>query len=229
MIGYASVSTGYRGGGLQASTNPDGNRQYAPETVTNYEAGLRANLLGNRLFVGLTADQMDYKDLQVSTIIVDKVQGPIAVTTNAAKARIRGLELETTFRPTAADRFSGYISVMDAKFLRFANTPDGLLYADTMYNIFAPLLSYAPITAAKTDNSGKRLPNAPTFSARASYSHSFTLNSGAKITQAVDFYYQTHSYATAQNIAQGLIDGYTKTDLNLQFDDASGHVYINSS
>jgi iron complex outermembrane receptor protein len=43
----------------------------------------------------------------------------------------------------------------------------------------------------------------------------------------VDFYYQTHSYATAQNIAQGLIDGYTKTDLNLQFDDASGHAYVN--
>ncbi|GHC94669.1 TonB-dependent receptor [Novosphingobium pokkalii] len=227
VIGYASVSTGYRGGGLQASTNPAGFRQYAPETVTNYEAGLRANLLGNRLFVGLTAYQMDYKDLQVSTIIVDPVQGPIAVTTNAAKARIRGLELETTFRPTSADRFSGYISVMDAKFLSFADTPDGLLYADTMYNIFAPLLGYSAITAATTDNSGKRLPNAPTFSARASYSHSFTLNSGAKITPAVDFYYQTHSYATAQNIAQGLIDGYTKTDLNLQFDDASGHAYVN--
>ncbi|WP_022677233.1 TonB-dependent receptor [Novosphingobium sp. B-7] len=227
VIGYASVSTGYRGGGLQASTNPAAFRQYAPETVTNYEAGLRANLLNNRLFVGLTGYQMDYRDLQVSTIIVDPVQGPIAVTTNAAKARIRGLELETTFRPTSADRFSGYISLMDAKFRSFANTPDGLLYADTMYNIFAPLLGYAPINAATTDNTGKRLPNAPTFSARASYGHTFTFASGAKITPAVDFYYQTHSYATAQNIAQGLIDGYTKTDLNLQFDEASGHAYVN--
>ncbi|NMN05434.1 MULTISPECIES: TonB-dependent receptor [unclassified Novosphingobium] len=227
VVGYVTVSTGYRGGGLQASTNPAGFRQYAPETVTNYEAGLRGNFWGNRLFVGLTAYQMDYRDLQVSTIIVDPVQGPIAVTTNAAKARIRGLELETTFRPTSADRLSGYVSLMDARFRSFADTPDGLLYADTMYNIFAPLLGYASITAATTDNSGKRLAFAPKFSARASYSHAFTLASGARITPAVDFFAQSMSYATAQNIAQGRIAGYTKTDLNLQFDDASGHAYVN--
>ncbi|AXU21454.1 hypothetical protein C7W88_21650 (plasmid) [Novosphingobium sp. THN1] len=227
LLAYATVSTGYRGGGLQPSSNPAGFRGYAPETVDNFEAGLRANLMGGRLFLGATAFQMNYKDLQVSSIIVDPVQGPIPVTTNAARARIRGLELETTFRPTRADRFTAYVSWLDTKFLRFANAPDNLRSADTLYNIFAPILGFVPIAPAVADYSGNRLPFAPRFSGRFSYAHEFETASGWKITPAVDFFAQTATIASVDNAVQGRIGGYTKTDLNLQFDEPSGHAYLN--
>lgn len=227
LLGYATVSTGYRGGGLQPSSNPAGFRGYAPETVDNFEAGLRANLMGGRLFLGATAFQMNYKDLQVSSIIVDPVQGPIPVTTNAARARIRGLELETTFRPTQADRFSAYFSWLDTKFLRFANAPDNLRSADTIYNIFAPILGFAAIPPAVADYLGNRLPFAPRFSGRFSYAHEFETASRWKITPAVDFFAQTATFASVDNAIQGRVGGYTKTDLNLQFDEPSGHAYLN--
>ncbi|GGB36239.1 TonB-dependent receptor [Sphingomonas metalli] len=227
VLAYATVSTGYRAGGLQPSSNPAGYRQYAPENVTNYEAGLRANLLDRRLFIGLTAYQMDYDGLQVSTIIVDPVQGPIPVTTNAAKARIRGIELETTLRPTPADRLSGYLSVLDTRFQDFRNAPDNLRSADTVYNIFAPILGFAAIPSAIGDFSGNRLPNAPKLSGRISYGHDFATASGWKITPTIDFYAQTRTFATADNVAQGRLPGYTKTDLNLQLAAPGDAVYLN--
>lgn len=227
VLGYVTVSTGYRGGGLQPSSNPVAYRQYAPETVDNFEAGLRASLLDRQLFLGLTAYQMNYRDLQVSSIIVDPVQGPIPVTTNAAKARIRGIELETTFRPTRADRFSAYFSYLDTRFLSFRDAPDGMHSADTIYNILAPLLGFAQIPSATTDLSGRRLPNAPRVSGRFSYAHEFETQSGWRITPTVDFYAQTATFATADNVPQGHLPGYTKIDLNLQFDEPSGHAYLN--
>lgn len=227
ILAYATVSTGYRGGGLQSSGNPVAYQQYAPETVTNYEAGLRAKLLGDRLFIGLTGYQMDYRNLQVSSIVVDPVQGPIAVTTNAAKARIRGVDLETSYRPTRNDTFSGYLAYMVAEYVSFPGASDNLHSADTMYNIFAPILGYAAIPSASADYSGKRLTNAPQFSARFSYAHSFDLASGGKITPSVDFYAQSKTFASSDNAVQGRIAGYTKTDLNLRYDEPSGHAYIN--
>ncbi|WDF75075.1 TonB-dependent receptor [Novosphingobium sp. KACC 22771] len=227
ILAYATVSTGYRGGGLQSSGNPTAYQQYAPETVTNYEAGLRAKLLGDRLFIGLTGYQMDYQNLQVSSIVVDPVQGPIAVTTNAAKARIRGVDLETTYRPTRNDTISGYLAYMVAEYRSFPGASDNLHSADTMYNIFGPILGYAAIPSASADYSGKRLTNAPQFSARFSYAHSFDLASGGKITPSVDFYAQSKTFASSDNAVQGRIAGYTKTDLNLRYDEPSGHAYIN--
>ncbi|MDE1915360.1 MAG: TonB-dependent receptor [Sphingomonadales bacterium] len=227
VLAYATVSTGYRGGGLQSSGNPAGYRQYAPETVTNYEAGLRANLLGRRLYIGLTGYQMDYRDLQVSSIIVDPVQGPIAVTTNAAKARIRGVDLESTFRITPDDTISGYVAFIDAHYVSFPGASDNMHSADTLYNIFAPILGYAAIGSAIADYSGNRLPNAPKWSARFSYAHVFRLASGVKVTPSADVYVQSMTYASSDNSAQGRVDAYSKTDLNLRFDDASGHAYVN--
>lgn len=157
------------GSGWQSSRNPVAYRQYAPETVTHYEAGLRAKLLSDRLFIGLSGYQMDYQNLQVSSVIVDALQGPVAVTTNAAKARIRGVDLETSYPPTRHDTISSYLAFMVAQYRSFPGAADNLPSADTMYNIFGPILGYASPPSASADYSGNRLTHAPEFSARFSY------------------------------------------------------------
>ncbi|WP_160736870.1 TonB-dependent receptor domain-containing protein [Altericroceibacterium endophyticum] len=217
VLAYATVSTGYRSGGLEASTNPEGFRGYEPETVTNYEAGLRADLFGRMLFVGLTGYWMDYNNLQVSSVIVDPIQGPVPVTTNAAKARIRGVELETTFRPTSQDRFSGYVSFLDTDFRSYPDGQDNLYSADTMYNIFAPSFGYATIPSATADFTGNRLANAPKWSARFSYAHDFYVFNGT-LTPSVDFYVQSATYADVANYVQSRNDSYTKTDINVTYE-----------
>lgn len=227
VMGYATVSSGYRAGGLQASTNPAPYTGYKPETVTNYEAGLRGNLLDRKLFVSATLFNMDYKDLQVSSII-GTASGPTAVTTNAAKAKIKGVELETLFRPTRNDKLSAYVSFLDGKYTSFPNASDNMNSADVMYNIFAPILGYATIPSAVANFSGNRLANAPRWSARVGYEHIFDLAGGSTLTPAIDFYVQSRTYADSANYVQGISDGYTKTDVNLRWDSPDQRFYINA-
>ncbi|WP_404710020.1 TonB-dependent receptor [Sphingomonas sp. MMS24-J13] len=222
---YGTISTGYRSGGLQSSSNPEPFTSYKPETVTNYEAGVRSSLMHGVLFLSGTVFNMNYKDLQVSSIIPVPNQGPVAVTTNAAKARLRGVELEASFRPTSADRITGFVSFLDAKLRSFPNAQDNLHTPDTFYNIYAPSFGYATFGAATADFSGNRTPNSPKWSARAGYAHIFTLARGT-ITPSVDFYVQSKTYADAANYAQSLIGSYTKTDLNLRYDDAANRYYL---
>src|SRR3546814_9472712 len=78
---YASVSRGFKGGGFtgQNSTQATIERTFNPEFAWNYEAGIRSRFLDNRAQVNATLYQMDYSDLQVTTII-----GTSRVTDNAA-------------------------------------------------------------------------------------------------------------------------------------------------
>src|SRR3546814_4334110 len=68
---YASVSRGFKGGGFtgQNSTQATIGRTFNPEFAWNYEAGIRSRFLDNRAQVNATLYQMDYSDLQVTTII----------------------------------------------------------------------------------------------------------------------------------------------------------------
>ena len=88
---YATVGTGYRGGGVSGNTTlPAEFLTYDPETVTNYELGWKSELLDRALGLTVSAFNMQYEDMQVSAIELDLNGNPTPVTVNAAKARIRG-------------------------------------------------------------------------------------------------------------------------------------------
>lgn len=225
---YATVSTGFRGGGLEASGNAPQYRQYRPETVTNYEAGIRTTLMDGKLYLSATGFNMDYKDLQVSSVVLNPLTNQVsAVTTNAATARLRGIELEASLRPTPNDRISGYVSYLDARIRSFPSAPDNLNSASGNYNSFAPLFGFQPLPSNLTlDASGNRLANAPEWSGRFSYAHTFDLGSKGRVIPSVDFYAQSHTYSDIQNYTQSRRDAYTKTDLNLRFEDADSRYSI---
>src|SRR3546814_21122538 len=93
---FAAAYRGLEGGGFTGQNGPLAtiSRTFNPEFAWNYELGLRSRFLDNRAQVNATLYQMDYSNLQVTTII-----GTSRVTDNAANARIRGLEVETEFIP----------------------------------------------------------------------------------------------------------------------------------
>jgi iron complex outermembrane receptor protein len=111
---YASYSVGFKGGGFDPRgtganapiSNPAAGRTYQdiynfllfkPETVKTYEIGWKGALLDHRLTFAVDGFYSDYKDVQVpgsSGCTVGGVQTFCGITTNAAKARIKGLEFE---------------------------------------------------------------------------------------------------------------------------------------
>src|SRR3546814_10707288 len=62
-----------------------------------YEVGAKTDWFDRALRVNLAAFRTDYSDLQISQLV------PLCcvVVTNAAKARIKGFEIETVVRPAA--------------------------------------------------------------------------------------------------------------------------------
>ena len=99
LLAYATVSTGFRGGGLNAVSEPFEPipAAYAPDTLTNYEVGAKG-----RLFDGLFDYQadvylIDWKNMQVQETTAD---GAFVFQGNAGAARVMGVELELAAHPT---------------------------------------------------------------------------------------------------------------------------------
>ena len=149
---YASYSRGFKGGGFDprgvgtAAPDLNGNGvggaggdqddiynflSFDPEEVTSYELGYKAALFDRALTFALAGFRADYSDVQIPGsvgAVVGGVQTFIGITTNAAKARINGVEFEGTL--TARDAFTagGRLSLawsvgyIDAKYRRFIDS-----------------------------------------------------------------------------------------------------------
>ncbi|HVU31113.1 MAG TPA: TonB-dependent receptor [Sphingomicrobium sp.] len=144
---YVSYSRGFKGGGFDPrglttqapSQDPKDIYDFMafdPEKVDSYEAGWKASLFGRRLQLATAIFDAEYKDVQVpgsSGCIVNGVATFCGITTNAGKARFRGVEVETNARvaqdfAALGDRLnlSGTLGYLDAKYRQFITNIPGL-------------------------------------------------------------------------------------------------------
>jgi len=157
---YASYSEGFKGGGFDPrgsgtsapDVNQDGVRSYQeiynyllfkPETVKSFEIGWKGAAFDRRLAWALDGFYSNYSDVQVPGsvgCIIGGVQSFCGITTNAAKAHIKGVELETNAQlargfagPGSAINFTGTLGYIDAKYKTFIG-PDG--NDDAKYRVF---------------------------------------------------------------------------------------------
>ena len=99
---YATISRGFKAGGIEAQpVAAGGNQVYKPETLTNYELGVKTESGDKRLRLDADVFYMDWKDIQADYSI--GVLGPgnsgvsfITGISNAASARSYGFETEAT-------------------------------------------------------------------------------------------------------------------------------------
>ena len=112
---YVSYSEGFKGGGFDPRgsgtsapiSNPAVGRTYQdiynylsfdPESVNSYEIGWKGSAFDKRLTWALDGFYADYKNVQIPGSVACTIGGVASfcgITTNAAKARIKGIELET--------------------------------------------------------------------------------------------------------------------------------------
>ena len=119
---YLSYSKGFKGGGFDPrgnSTNaPSQSPQdiydfmaFDPEKVDSYELGWKASLFDRRLQLATAIFDAEYKDVQVpgsdaclTQVGTVFVPGFCGITTNAGKARMRGVEVEDQCSPGERSR-----------------------------------------------------------------------------------------------------------------------------
>lgn len=111
LLVYASVGKGFKSGGMTAlQATP-----FNPETVWNYEGGLKWTSASQRMYVNADGFHEDYKNLQVR---VSRGLGLIQ-TLNAAAARINGAEFETGVTLLKGLRLSAFANFTDARYLDY--------------------------------------------------------------------------------------------------------------
>lgn len=172
---YASVSTGFKSGHIQ-----DAGNSANPETVTNFELGLKSQYFEDSLRINAALFEANYDNLQFSNqdrldINGDGVAdtGGSTVVRNASEAKIRGLEFELEWLITDIDYIQLTAALTDAHFDKFA-IPD-TLFGD----LFNPYLSEQENTPTNAvDLSGNVPPRVPKWKLTASYKHDFILQSG---------------------------------------------------
>lgn len=118
---YAKVARGYRTGGINklGANTAETFGSFDPETVTEYEVGLKTELFDRRLRFNLALYYDDYKNIQRSVTVPTLSGTPAILVSNAAKGRIQGFEAESQLRITPEFRISGTLGLTDAKYKEF--------------------------------------------------------------------------------------------------------------
>ncbi len=193
---YATVGKGTKSGGFLTGT------PYDEETVTNYEAGVKASLWDRRLQTNLAVFTMDYKNLQAE--VRREVQPNIFQNflANAASATISGVELDFMVRPTDHLSIDGNIS-----------------YLDATYDVFKDF--YNAIDRSVLNVSGNVLPGTPKWASNIGVSYSFDLSSWLA-TARVEHSYQSFVHFSPANDVRIGQPGNHRVNARITFDQVEG-------
>ena len=126
IMAYASYARGYTAGGFntEAATLAALTAAFDPETVDNYELGLKSDWLDNRLRVNLALFRLEYQDKQ--ELFFNNVTRVLNIT-NAAEATVDGGEAEVRFRATDWLTLNATYGRLDSEYDDFV-IPGGATY-----------------------------------------------------------------------------------------------------
>jgi iron complex outermembrane receptor protein len=192
--GYVTYSVGGKGGGpnLTANLPPGTPLTVKPETIDNYEVGLKSSWFEQRLQANIAAFVM--VDRNYITYATSQVSGaPVTYLANAARAISRGVELDLRAQPVEGLSTFASFTYDDAYFASYANAacPFELSFLTTACNL-----------------TGKPLPITPKFAMAlgGEYAHPIDLFDGVSPKPVV-------GYAGADYTFQG--GNYSNTDLSI--------------
>ncbi len=106
---YARVASGYRPGGPNVAL-PGFPATVDSETVTSYEAGIKAQFLDRAVSLDAAAFLLDWNDLQISAAFAEGINGLV----NAGTARSKGVEAALLIHPTAGLNVGANFAYTDA-------------------------------------------------------------------------------------------------------------------
>lgn len=190
---FANAQKGFKSGGFAlGALTPS----FAPETIWSYEGGIKATIGRNR--INLTGFHYDYSDVQVG-----RVENVSTVISNAASARVRGLELEAFVPISAGLRLDVTSAYLDSKFTNYTTADPGRL-------ALGPL-----------DLSGNRLAQAPKFTANIGLQNTWAAL-GGEVTLRGEAYHASRTYFTPYNVNVASQAAYELFNVFLNYDSPNG-------
>ena len=180
MLVYASAASGFKSGGYNGIAIfgfNDAKKGYAPESNWTYEAGIKTDLLANRLRINANYFLAKADDLALNATVTNTDGTTAFPVQNSGKATIQGLEFEITAVP--ADGLTLFLS--------------GTAMMDGKYDSLNP--TSAPANALANFGVRAVVPQTPSYSFTTGFDYGFD-NRYGRTTVGADWF-QTDDYITA--------------------------------
>lgn len=181
ILAYASVTRGFKSGFYNVS-NPT-NLVVRPQVVDAYEVGLKTELLDRRVRLNGSAFWYDFNNIQVR---LNGLTGPIF--DNAAKGRIKGIDLDFEARPIPQLQIQGGLTYLDSEYLSFVNGPT-----------FAISPAGGIMALPNTDQTGNNLVRTPKWAGSFGAQYTVDLVSAGSLILAGNFYFNDGFFFDPQN------------------------------
>jgi iron complex outermembrane recepter protein len=213
FMGYFTYSQGFKGGGFNALPGAVvvGENTLAepfdPETLDNYEIGFKTILFENRVTLNTAFYYGIYDDIQKISIVTMGTGEEIEVqriTENAAKATIKGFEVELLALPIDGLQITGNIGVNDTEYDSFPN-------------------AISDFDDQEIDRSGQTFNYVPKFTSFLAAQYSFPIDGDAQILQGwltprFEWYYQSAIHLNGPEITASNQPGYNLLNSRLSYD-----------
>jgi iron complex outermembrane recepter protein len=235
---YASVGTGYKGGGydeaysgagetirlsnsfagvpngLTIAGNDASQLEYDEETVLAYELGAKLTLADGAANVNIAIFRMEYDDLQVSSLVGDNYQ-----VSNAGSSISQGIEIDGRWRLTERLTVGGAVAYLDAYYDEFNGATCTIPQStDPLNNPGCLAADGSNITAGETggqDLSGETLTFAPDWSANLNVAYVYPLGAAMELRTHVDVNYTDEFYSALDLDPNTKHDSYTKVNARI--------------
>jgi iron complex outermembrane receptor protein len=202
IMAYALVSRGQKAGGLNTTLPPTGLGGAAlkvnAEVATNYEIGLKTDLLAHRLILNVDLFRTDVRNYQAN--VLEAVNNQVVqLLTNAGRARTQGVEAEATLHPLRNLTLHGFIGYNDAKYLSYINGP-------------CPL----EVTGKATcDLSGKPIAGAPKYTAGINGTYEQPISGRLVAYFSPEYSWRSHYFGSLDDSIYSLTGNYGLINLRL--------------
>ena len=116
LLVYATVSTGFKGGGISPRPfNAAQIQPFGPESLTAYEVGVKTDLFDKRVRFNVAAFWNDFSNAQLTLLSCPQFggPGPCALPQNAGDATVRGVEFELFASPVDGFDLNASLSYLD--------------------------------------------------------------------------------------------------------------------
>jgi iron complex outermembrane receptor protein len=210
VMAYASVSKGYKSGGVLIGNrvitvnpappppvfiNPN---VYHPEDIWAYEIGAKTRFWDGRIQANLAGFYSDYKDLQVFILT-----GFGAVIENATKAKVGGVELELVTVPIDGLQVNATAAYTHAKYGDYPSTdpvPAGLG------------------GSTRANQRGNQLNRVPKWSANIGAQYAIPFFGGSTLTPRVDWHYQSEAFFRPYNMPRDRSPAWDRWETRISWD-----------
>jgi iron complex outermembrane receptor protein len=231
---YFTYSQGFRGGGFNSLINVQGIQGtdlpgFKPETLDNFEVGLKTLAFDNRVGVNLSAFYGEYDDIQVfSTRAIGDLDDPTTImlqtlTQNAAAATVEGIEAEFLLNPTDELRLSGTVGLLNTKYDDFGKRCDPGM-PDGIVNCAISDVVIGTPEDQFIDRSGQGFNLTPDLTTNFAISYEIAITDAPRdflvghVTPRLDWSYQSQMHVLGPEADDGIQNGFNLLHARISYD-----------